>query len=325
MFSRFYTVALNTLIETVRQPIYGALLLATALLLILNVSLAAFTLEDDDKLLWDLGLSTLLLSGLFLSAFSASGALSKEIENKTVLTVVSKPVSRPLFVFGKLAGLVAALCLAFYLSFLVFALTVRHGVLENTSDPWDAPVLVLGIGSVLASLLTAGFCNYFYGWDFPTASLAILTPALTMATVLVAMFDKHWEPIPWGSQFVGGQIVLACYLVLLMVLMTAAVALAASTRLGQLATLVICTSFLGAGIVSDYAFGQREATSWVAAVAYRAVPNMGLFWVIDGLHAGTEETLVPLSYAGYATAYAVLWIAAILGIATAAFQTREVG
>ena len=51
MVQRFYTLALNTFVETIRQPIYGVILLATAVLLVLNVSLAAFTLDDDDKLL----------------------------------------------------------------------------------------------------------------------------------------------------------------------------------------------------------------------------------------------------------------------------------
>ena len=87
MLQRFYAIAVNAFVETIRQPIYGVILLATAVLFILNVSLAAFTLDDDDKLLLDLGLSTLLMSGLFLSAFSAAGILSREIENKTVLTV----------------------------------------------------------------------------------------------------------------------------------------------------------------------------------------------------------------------------------------------
>ena len=126
MFQRFYTVAFITFVETIRQPIYSVILLVTALLLILNVSLAGYTFEDDDKLLLDLGLSTLLLSGLFLSAFSAAGVLSREIENKTVLTVISKPISRPLFILGKFAGLMAALVVAFYLSFLVFLLAQRQ-------------------------------------------------------------------------------------------------------------------------------------------------------------------------------------------------------
>ena len=77
MLQRLYSVAMNAFVETIRQPIYGVILLGTTILLILNVSLAAFTFEDDDKLLLDLGLSTLLLSGLFVAAFSAAGILSR--------------------------------------------------------------------------------------------------------------------------------------------------------------------------------------------------------------------------------------------------------
>jgi len=325
MLQRFYTLALNTFVETIRQPIYGVILLATAVLLVLNVSLAAFTLEDDDKLLLDLGLSTLLLSGLFLSVFSATEVLHREIENKTVLTVVSKPVSRALFILGKFAGLLAALLVAYYLSFLVFVLAQRHGVLQNASDPWDAPVLTLGVGSVVLSLAAAAFANYFYSKDFPTTWIAFFTPMLTAAVLLVARFDEHWEPIPFGSNFVGGQVVIAAFLVLLIVVVTAAVALAASTRFGHLVTLVLCTVVLGTGIVSDYAFGRHQEASKAAAFAYHALPNLGPFWVIDGLYAESEATVIPLRYVLYTTSYAALITVGILGIAIAAFQKREVG
>ncbi|MBU0718820.1 MAG: ABC transporter permease subunit [Planctomycetes bacterium] len=325
MFQRFYSLALNTFIETVRQPIYGVILLATAAMLILNVSLAAFTLDDDDSLLLDLGLSTLMLSGLFLSAFSAAGVLSREIENKTVLTVISKPISRPIFILGKFAGLTAALAVAFYISMLVFILAQRHGVLQNTSDPWDVPVLVFGLGSVLLSLFGAAYCNYFYGRDFPTTLVAFVLPLLSGGVLAVAKFDEHWDVIPFASNFVGGQVIIAVYLVWLMAIVTAAVALAASTRFGQLMTLVICTAVLGIGLVSDSAFGRHEATSILAAGAYRAFPNMGPFWVVDGLRAGTEQTAVPWQYVGLTSAYAALLVVGTLGIAIAAFQRREVG
>lgn len=325
MFQPFYTVALNTFVETIRQPIYAVILLVTAILLILNVSLAAFTLDDDDKLLIGLGLSTLLLSGLFLSAFSAAGVLSREIENKTVLTVISKPVGRPIFVLGKFMGLAAALVLAFYLGTLVFVLTIRHGVLEAATDPWDAPVLVFGFGSFGVALLVGAFCNYAYGRHFVTTAIAIVTPLLTASVILVAKFDEHWDLIPFGSNYFGGQVLVAAYLVLLMVMITAAVALAASTRFGQLVTLFICTAIVGVGIISDYAFGQHGESSVLAAVAYRTVPNMGPFWIIDGLHAGTGKTAVTLKYVVYATSYAALITAGILSIAVAAFQKREVG
>jgi len=325
VFQRLVALALNSFLETIRQPIYTVILLATALLLILNVALAAFTLEDDDKLLLDLGLSTLLLSGLFLSAFSAAGILSREIENRTVLVVISKPVSRPLFILGKFSGLLAALLLAFYLSFLVFVLAQRHGVLAYSSDPWDGPVLVFGFGSLLVAVFVGAFCNYFYGMGFQTTAMAVITPLLTLAVLAVAKLGKKWEIIPFGSDFVGGQVILAAYLVLLNILVMAAVALAVSTRFGQMVTLLICVCVLGVGIASDFAFGAHAESSRAAAATYWLVPNMSLFWVVDGLTAGSEATTVPWNYIGYATFYAALVMTAILGIGVAAFEKREVG
>lgn len=325
MLVKLYTVAANTFLETVRQPIYGVILLATIILMVLNVSLAAFTLENDNKLLLDLGLSTLLLSGLFLAAFSAAGVLSREIENKTVLTVIAKPISRPLFLVGKFTGLAGALITQFYLNTLVFVLTVRHGVLDYATKPWDAPVLTFGIGAVLAALVVAAFCNYVYGLDFPSTAIGVLAPLLTVAVLLVGKFGKQWEAIPFASDFVGGQVLIAAFLVMLIVLVMTAVAVAASTRFGQMATLLICTVVLGLGIVADYALGRHAQSSHVAGALYHVFPNVGPFWIIDGLHAGTEGTAVPLSYVGYATGYALLLTVAILCLAVASFQRRELG
>lgn len=325
MFQRLFTIAASTFVETVRQPIYGVILLATTLLMVFNVSLAAFTLDDDDKLLLDLGLNTLLLSGLFLAAFSATGVVSREIENKTVLTVISKPVSRPEFILAKFAGLVAALALAFYLTFLVFVLAQRHGVLQRTTDPWDAPVLAFGVGSLFLSVVAAAWCNFFYGRNFPTTVIAFIAPSLTLAVLLVGKFDEKWNVTAFAENFIGGQVIVAAYLVLLVVLMIAAVALAASTRCGQLMTLLICTGVLGLGVISDNVFGQHAEESSLARAAYHVLPNVGAFWVIDGLMAGTEKTTVPFSYVGYATAYAGLVITGVVALAVAAFQRREVG
>jgi len=325
MFQRFYTLALNCFVETIRQPIFGVILLTTALLMILNVSLAAFTLEDDDKLLIDLGLSTLLLSGLFLAAFSAAGVVSREIENKTVLTVISKPVGRPLFILGKFAGILAAVATAYYLSTLVFMLAVRHGVLQRTSDPWDGPVLVFGFGSLALAFLIGSFCNYFYNKHFSATAISVLVPLLTVSVVAVGFFDEHWEPIAFGSNYVGGQVLVAAFLVFLAVTVTAAVAVAASTRFYQLMTLVTCTVFLGLGMITDYALGQHAETSQAAAIAYQLIPNMGPFWVVDGLVAGSRETTITPTYVGYATGYGLLLTSGILGLAVALFQKREVG
>ena len=198
-------------------------------------------------------------------------------------------------------------------------------MLQNSSDPWDAPVLTLGFGSLAVSLIAAGFCNYFYGKHFATTAIAFETPLLTLAVLLVGRFDEHWDVIPFASNFVGGQVLIAAYLVLLVIILTATVALAASTRFGTLMTLMICTCFLGLGLITDYAFGQYEEASALAGVAYRVVPNIGPFWIVDGLFAETQETAVPFRYVGYATCYAALLTTGILSLAIFAFQKREVG
>jgi ABC-type transport system involved in multi-copper enzyme maturation permease subunit len=322
MFSRLLSIAANTFTETIRQPIYGALLIVTVLMMIANVALAGFTLEDDDKLLRDLGLSTLLLSGLFLSAFSATGVLTREIENKTVLTVVSKPVARPVFILGKYLGLMAALFLAYYIGFLAFAMSLRHKVLQNSSDPWDQPILIFGFGGAIASLLLAALLNYVNDAEFMGTALAIVTPVLTIGLVVAAFFDANWNVQPFSKGFISGQSVLAAFLVMMSVMIIAAVALAASTRLGQVMTLVVCTLVLMLGLVSDSVLGDHQETSRIASAAYRLYPNLGIFWVLDALNSNLP---IPSEYVVRVCLYAVLQVAAILMIGVALFQKREVG
>lgn len=321
MLDRLWSIARNTFLESIRQPIYGVLLLATMLLLILNIFLAAFTLSDDDKLLMDLGLSTILLSGLFLSAFSAAGILSREIDNKTVLTIISKPVNRPIFLMGKYLGLVGAQLLAFYVSFLVFILAMHHRVLQMSADPWDWPAIILGGGAIVLSFIAAAAANFFYGREFVSSAMIIGVPLLTVGTLTTACLDREWGPAPMGHAFAGGQLLIAAFLVFLAILILASVALAASTRLSQIMTLMVCTVVLGAGFVTDW-FCQNRDKSLFQAVAYGLIPNVNVFWAADAL---TAEIDVPLKYLALTTLYAALVVLAVLSVAVALFQRREVG
>ncbi|MFQ5491279.1 MAG: hypothetical protein ACE5GE_11200 [Phycisphaerae bacterium] len=322
MIGRFVSIAANTFLETIRQPLYGVILLVTALMLILNLGLAGFTLEDDDKLLLDLGLSTLLVSGLFLSVFSATGVLSREIENKTVLTVVSKPVSRPLLIAGKYTGLMTALAMAMYLAFLMFLLTIRHQVLQNTTDPWDMPVIVFGFGALSLSLSIGAFLNFYSGKEFASTTLALFTPLLTLATILTGFWNKTWELQAFGEGIWSINIVWTGVLMLMAVMVLAAIALAASTRLSQVMTLLVCVLVTMMGLVSDFVLGERAADSAVANALYKTIPNLGLYSAVDAV---TSDVLIPTSYIAMAGGYTLLMVTAALLIGVALFQRREVG
>jgi ABC-type transport system involved in multi-copper enzyme maturation permease subunit len=322
MLNRLYGIAANTFLETIRQPIYGVVLLLTALLMVLNVGLAAYTLEDDDKVLLDLGLSTLLLSGMFLAAFSAAGVLSREIENKTALTVISKPVSRPVFFLGKFLGLAGAMGVAMYLNFLVFVLIVRHGVLQTSTTPWDLPAIVFGTGGLLAALAIAGYLNYVHGREFMSIAVGLAVPLLTVGVLLMGFFDRTWKLQKYSIGVIDKQVGVAAFLVLLAVLVLAAVALTASTRLKQGMTLLVCMLVLAVGSISDYVVGQYAAKSAVLAAIYRIIPNFSVLYVSDPI---TDQVRVPLGYVMQAGAYALLVMSGILMLGVALFQRREVG
>ncbi len=323
MMAKLFGIAANSFTETIRQPIYLVILGVTAFLMIMNVGLAAFTLDDDDVLLMDLGLSTLLLSGMFLAAFSAAGVLSREIENKTALTVVSKPVGRMTFLGGKYLGLLGALVVAFYLTFLMFTLAQRHAVLQTSADPWDLPVIYFGFGGVLLVLAVAAFCNYFYDMEFSSTTVALAVPVLTAAVFLTGAFNEKFEVQTYWNGMIHGQVIAAAFLVLCGVLLLAAVALAASTRLGQIATLLSCAVVLVLGLISDYAFGRHADQSIVALTLYKLVPNLSLIGVTQALHS--DEVIVPFKYVWMTASYCALYAVAALCVGAALFQRREVG
>lgn len=324
-------IARNSLVESIRQPVFAVLLLAGMLALALNVALAAFTLEDDNKLLVDLGLSTLFLCGLLLAAFTATSVLTREIENRTVVTVVSKPVPRPAVIVGKYLGVAAALAVGFWSLAAVFLLTVRHRVPAGgpMDSAFDGPVVVFGTAAALVAVLAAAGFNYLRGRSFASVFVLCMAVAATGALASAWSLDKSWRPqnpaVEWNS-----QLLLAVALVFEAILVLAAVAIAASTRLGQTMTLMACMGIFLAGLVGEFFLGTIVAgewsgpawTRWIAWPAYAALPNMQFFWQADALTQGQEITL---AHCGAVTAYAGAMILASLSLAVILFQHRDVG
>ena len=319
-------IARNGFLESIRQPIYAVVLLAGVLALVLNANLAAYTFEDDDKLLVDLGLSTLFIAGLLLAAFLATSVLAREIENKTVLVVVSKPVARAALVVGKYVGVAAALTLAFWTLTAVFLLTVRHRVrpAADVAAAFDMPVLVFALLGGGLAIGGAALANYLYRRPFPSMLATCLATGLTAALALTWCIDPGWRlqhPLTdWD-----GQLMFALALVLEAVLVLAAIAIAASTRLGQVMTLVVCAAAFLMGLVSEHFLGPGGRAGPAAAILrpiYVLVPNLQTFWMADALTQGAPITV---RYLATATLYAGLMIGAVVSLAVILFQRRDVG
>ena len=335
MFGKLTTIARNTFVESIRQPIFLVLVLTGCLALILGTAWSAYTMDDDNVMQMETGLSMIFVTGLLLAAFTATGVVSSEIENRTVLTVVSKPVPRPLFIVGKYLGVAAALAVGHVILCAVFLLSLRHQVMQTASDQFDGPVIVFGVVGGLLALAASAWANYFYRWPFNSTAVGTLAGTLVVGWGLVLLLSKQWGFQSPATDF-SGQMMLGLLLVLQAVLIIAAAAIAASTRLKQVMTLVACAALFLLGVVSDSVFGRfvhdqspLTAEGWLSfagrsagAAAYYLIPNLQFLAPADALILGNPFSA---AYILAVSGYAALYIVALLAVAVALFQTREVG
>ena len=264
MPSLILAIARTTFIESVRQPVFFILVMLSGLFQLVNTASTGFALSytessevsGDDKLLLDVGLATVLFCGTLLAAFIATAAVSREIENRTVLTIVSKPVPRAAVVLGKYVGIAGALLVGGVAMIMFLEMGIRHGVLSTAKDEIDQPVMTYSLAAVGLSMLAGLWGNFFYGWHFTQTATLLLSPLLTLAWVLVLLTKKDWGWQPLGTDF-KPQITTAAACVVLALLVLSAVATAASTRLGQVMTVVVCFGAFVLGLLSNHVFGRH--------------------------------------------------------------------
>lgn len=102
-------IALNTFRENLRDKILYNLLLFAALLMGASVLLADLTIMEHHKVVTDMGLAAINLAGVMIAIFVGIGLVSKEIERRTVYTIMARPITRAQFIMGKYLGLVITL------------------------------------------------------------------------------------------------------------------------------------------------------------------------------------------------------------------------
>ncbi len=321
MLNKLAAIAKNTFIETIRQPVYAVIIGVALLLFLLSPSLSMYTMDDDNKLLREIGLSTLFLTSLFVAIFSASGAVAVELENKTILTVLTKPVQRPIFVAAKFLGVVAAVGVAHYICTIALLMAIRHGVLETASDTHDWTVLGAAGAILVITLLLTTFFNYTYDWKFTSTAVIMLALLGTFGMVFLAFIDPHWQFNP-AKNGIHALDVYGSILLFLAAVIIAALAVAISSRFNTVVTLSACIGLFLLGLTSDYIFGRFAATHLWARIGRFLVPNLQVFWISDAIYEGS---VVPAKYILVGGLYAFCYSAAILALAVALFQRRQVG
>lgn len=117
--------------ETIRQPLFWFLIVLMLFVMLISIILPYFTLGEDLKMLKELQLSAILLPPLVLVLFTGAMSVAEEIEGRTAVTLLSKPIARRDFLLGKYVGILAAAMV------MILILTFAMGCAINMKIDYD--------------------------------------------------------------------------------------------------------------------------------------------------------------------------------------------
>ncbi len=186
-------IAVNVFRESVRDKVLYNLVLFAVLLIVGSYLLGQLTAGQDIKIIKDLGLAATSLFGLFIAVFTGIGLVSKEVERRSIYSLLAKPIHRSQLVLGKYGGL--TLTLAVNVAIMAVSLYavlayMSWGVPPDVQKVWDAPALdpalLKAIGLILVELMLITAIALF----FSTFSTPILSAALTFGLYIVGHFSS---------------------------------------------------------------------------------------------------------------------------------------
>ncbi len=180
-------IARATTKEAVRQPIFLLCLALAIIVLVLNTFLPFFSLGEDIKMLKDCGLATILVAGLLIAIWTASTSVADEIEGKTAMTLLSKPINRRQFILGKYIGILQAVLwflLPTTIAFLALVFyKVGYDAKEGSMDP---PTVALRCEVMIKVL--PGLLLMFLEISVLTAISVAISTRMPMVVNLTSMF-----------------------------------------------------------------------------------------------------------------------------------------
>lgn len=178
---RTLVVTANVFREVIRDRVLYlvglfAIFLVAAVRLLPEISAAT-----ENKIILDVGLAAISLLSLVIAVFVGTGLVNKEIEKRTVLVLMAKPVSRTEFIVGKHLGLSAVLAVL-----LALMTAIYMGVLSLSRIPYPAvSILVSSVFLFLQlSLITA------VAIAFGVFTSSLLATLLTFAVYLMGNFSR---------------------------------------------------------------------------------------------------------------------------------------
>jgi Cu-processing system permease protein len=194
-------VAYHVFKESVRDKVLYNLVVFAVLMIAASYLIGQLTAGQDIKIIKDLGLAASAVFGLFIAVFIGVGLVWKEVDRRSVYTILVKPLRRSQFIVGKFLGL--ALTLAVNISVMAIALYAVLGIMAwlqpgLATVSVEAPVLDLQLSKAFVLLYGQLLVVTSVALFFSTFSGPMLSAAFTFGLYVVGHFNAdlaHFEHV----------------------------------------------------------------------------------------------------------------------------------
>ena len=185
MAPKVAAISLSTFKTEVSQPLFMLVLGIGLVFTVLSIFIPYNTFGEDIKLYKDSGLTLIRVLAIFTAIWAASKSVAEEIEGRTALTVLSKPVGRRQFILGKFSGISLAIMLLFIIVGLWFVVFTAYKPIydgrENTKKVQDW----LQCFDEAVFIMPALFMYFLEVVTFVGISVAISTRLSTLPNFLI--------------------------------------------------------------------------------------------------------------------------------------------
>jgi len=195
---RILSIARNAFREAVRDRVLYNLVLFVLLLTGAAIFIGELSGGQERKVIVDLGLSAMLLFGVFISIFVGVGLVYKEIEKRTIYAIFSKPVGRGEFLVGKYLGL----CLTLLVNVVVMGVGVSLA-LTYVSRGWDS--LILSIWPAVLLIYLELMIITAVALLFSSFSSPALSALLTFFVFIIGHFSADLKSLATSLGSVGAR------------------------------------------------------------------------------------------------------------------------
>jgi ABC-type transport system involved in multi-copper enzyme maturation permease subunit len=191
------TIARATAKEAIRQPAFFVMAVFAGALLIFTVFVPYFTFGEDMKMYKDTGLTTISFFCMLLALLTASSTVADEIEGKTAITLLSKPINRRQFIVGKFLGIELGVLVLYLLLGALFAAGVWYKYSYDLRESAGVPDVEKQWAQVMQVIpgLVLGFLEVTV---LTSISVAISTRLPMLANLVVCIlifFLGHLSPV----------------------------------------------------------------------------------------------------------------------------------